>query len=49
MKIEITQRNYVAKDKLKDLIEKKLSRFEKYLEEGSSAKVVLSKAGKSQR
>ena len=32
MKIEITQRNYVAKDKLKELIEKKLSRFEKYLE-----------------
>jgi len=49
MKIEITQRNYVAKDKLKELIEKKLSRFEKYLEEGSSAKVVLSKAGKSER
>lgn len=49
MKIEITQRNYVAKDKLKELIEKKLSRFDKYLEEGSSAKVVLSKAGKSER
>lgn len=48
MKIEIIQRNYVAKDKLKDLVEKKLNRFEKYLEDGS-AKVVLSKAGNSDR
>ena len=49
MKIEITQRNYVAKDKLKDLIEKKLARFEKYLDESANAKVVLSKAGTSER
>lgn len=49
MKIEIIQRNYAAKDKLKDLIEKKVSKFEKYLIEGATAKVVLSKAGQSER
>lgn len=49
MKIEIVQRNYMAKDKLKDLIEKKVSKFEKYLIEGANAKVVLSKAGQSER
>ena len=49
MKIEIIQRNYVAKDKLKDLIEKKVAKFEKYLVEGASGKVVLSKAGQSER
>lgn len=49
MKIEIVQRNYVAKEKLTDLIEKKLSRFEKYLDESAVAKVVLSKAGNSER
>ena len=49
MKIEIVQRNYVAKDKLTDLINKKLSRFEKYLDDNASAKVVLSKAGNTER
>ncbi len=49
MKIEIVQRNYIAKDKLTDLINKKLDRFEKYVSEGTSAKVVLSKAGNSER
>lgn len=47
MKIEIVQRNYVAKEKLTDLIEKKISKFEKYLSEGANVKVVLSKAGKA--
>ena len=42
MKIEILERNYKAKDKLKDLLTKKLNRFEKYLDEGAQAKVVLS-------
>ncbi len=45
MKIEIVQRNYVAKEKLTELIEKKVSKFEKYLDEGANAKVVLSKSG----
>ncbi len=49
MKIEITQRNYVAKDKLVELIEKKIQKFEKYLDAGASAKVVLSKSGALER
>lgn len=49
MKIEIVQRNYVAKEKLTDLIEKKVQKFEKYLDGASSAKVVLSKSGKQER
>lgn len=49
MKIEIVQRNYAAKEKLTELIEKKVQKFEKYLQTGANAKVVLSKAGKSER
>lgn len=49
MKIEIVQRNYVAKEKLTDLIEKKVTRFEKYLDAGANAKVVLSKSGSQER
>jgi len=45
MKIEVVQRNYIARDKLLDLINKKLQRFEKYLTDSVVAKVVLSKAG----
>ena len=49
MKIEIVQRNYVAKEKLTDLIDKKLQRFSKYLNDMASAKVVLSKSGSQER
>ena len=42
MKIEIVERNYKAKDKFKEIITKKLNRFEKYLDKDASAKVVLS-------
>ena len=42
MKIEYVERNYKAKDKLKDILEKKLNRFEKYLDKNASAKVVFS-------
>ena len=42
MKIEILERNYKAKDKFKDILTKKLGRFEKYLDENASAKIVLS-------
>lgn len=45
MKIEIVQRNYIAREKLIDLINKKLQRFEKYLSDAVTAKVVLSRAG----
>lgn len=49
MKIEIVQRNYVAKEKLTDLIDKKVQKFEKYLDAGANAKVVLSKSGSQER
>ena len=42
MKIEIMQKNYEAKDRLKDLVEKKVERLEKFLGRNASAKVVLS-------
>lgn len=42
MKIEILERDYKTKDRLKDLIEKKLGRFDKYLGDEAQAKVVLS-------
>ena len=45
MKIDVVQRNYIARDKLLDLINKKLQRFEKYLSDTVVAKVVLSRAG----
>ncbi len=42
MKIDILERGYKAKDKLRDLIEKKVNRFDKYVGENASCKVVLS-------
>lgn len=42
MRIDILERGYKAKDKLKDLIEKKLNRFDKYVGNDTSCKVVLS-------
>lgn len=42
MKIEILERGYVAKDKLRGLITKKLERMEKYLSKDATAKVVCS-------
>ena len=42
MKIEILEREYKAKERLVDLIEKKLNRFEKFLSDDANAKVVLS-------
>ena len=49
MKIEMVQRNYMAKERLVDLINKKLARFEKYLDESAVAKVVLTRAGNTER
>ncbi len=43
MKIDILERGYKVKDKLRSLIEKKLERMEKYLGKDASAKVVCSK------
>lgn len=42
MKLDILERGYKAKDKLKDLITKKVDRFEKYLGTEATCKVVLS-------
>jgi len=44
MKIDIVERNYKASGKLESLITKKIEKFDKYLSENSSAKVVLSAA-----
>lgn len=44
MKIEILERNYKAKEKLTDLIEKKLAKMDKYLGKDATAKVVLAKS-----
>ena len=49
MKIEIMQKNYVAKEKLLDLITKKVQKFDKYIAGDADAKVVLSKAGQTER
>ena len=42
MKIDILEKNYNAREKLKDLIQKKVNRFDKYVGDNSSCKVVLS-------
>ena len=42
MKLDILERGYKAKDKLKELITKKVDRFEKYLGKEANCKVVLS-------
>lgn len=42
MKINILEKNYIAREKLKDLIEKKVNKFEKYLGTDATCKVVLS-------
>ena len=42
MRIDILEKNYIAREKLKDLIQKKLERFEKYLGKDATCKVVLS-------
>lgn len=42
MKIEITSRNYRVSERLKGLIEKKLSKFDKFFDKPASIKVVCS-------
>ena len=47
MKVEIVERGgYIAREKLVSLIEKKVDKFDKYLSDGASCKVVLSAAKK---
>ena len=45
MKIDVVQKNYIAREKLLDLVNKKIQRFDKYLSNSALAKVVLSRAG----
>ena len=44
MKVDILERNYKVKEKLNDLIMKKVSKMEKYLGKNASCKVVCSAA-----
>lgn len=45
MRIEITSKNFKPKDTLKELLEKKISKFDKYFRKEASAKVRLSTIG----
>lgn len=47
MRIEISSKNYKPNNNLKDLLEKKISKFEKYFKKQANAKVVLSISGTS--
>ena len=42
MKIDIQQRNYVVKERLEDLIEKKVKKLDKYFSKDASCKIVCS-------
>ena len=44
MKIEIAQKNYVIKERLQDLIEKKVKKLDKYFEKNANCKVVCSQS-----
>jgi len=44
MKLEITQKNYVIKERLQDLIEKKVKKLDKYFSKDASCKVVCSQS-----
>lgn len=45
MKIEITTKNYVLPEKLRDIISKKIGRFDKYFPDDTRTKVVVKKEG----
>lgn len=45
MRIEITSKNYKPKDNLKEILERKISKFDKYFKKDPSAKVRLSLEG----
>ena len=46
MRVEIYEKSYSAGDRLKRIIDKKLSRFDRYFDDDASCKVVLRKEGK---
>ena len=45
MKIEFVTKNYAASEKIKDLISKKLGRFDKFFQEDIPVKVMLKESG----
>ena len=46
MRIEITAKSFTVGDKLKDLVEKKISKLDKYFESDADCKVALKEEGK---
>mgnify|MGYP001639447548 CR=1 FL=1 len=46
MRIEITAKNSTVGDKLKELVEKKISKLDKYFEEDADCKIALKQEGK---
>ena len=46
MRIEITAKGFTVGDKLKDLVEKKISKLDKYFESDADCKVALKEEGK---
>jgi len=49
MKIEMVCKNYNAGEKLKDLIERKIAKLDKYFEDDTKCKIYMKKEGKSSK
>ena len=49
MRIEIVAKNYNVNEKLKDVLEKKISKLDKYFEDDTKCKVYLKQEGKSSK
>lgn len=47
MRVEIIEKNYQASDKLKEVIQKKVNKLDRYFDEGSVCRVYLKKESKS--
>ena len=47
MKIEMLSKNYSASEKLKDIIEKKVSRLDKFFDDDTRVKILLKQTGES--
>ncbi len=49
MKIEMVTKNYVVNEKLRDVIERKVSKLDKYFEDDTKCKIYLKKEGLSSK
>ena len=49
MRIEYVEKNYKANKKLKEIIEGKIAKLDKYFEDNANARVVLSKQNKQEK